>query len=98
MFQINQTFITRHSANTIDYIIINSVTGHNDFKSVIIKTDLSDSFSIVFAFKTNEITPKIVVQSTYKCSYCEKNIDNFKNTLHNRNWDDIKKIADSNKA
>ena len=28
----------------------------------------------------------------HRCSYCEKNIDKFKNTLYNRNWDDIKKL------
>ena len=34
------TRVTKHSANAIDHIITNSVTGHNDFKSAIIKTDL----------------------------------------------------------
>ena len=90
--------ITRHTTNAIDHIITNSVTGHNDFKSAIIKTDLSDHFPIVFAIKTNETTQRPVVKSTYKRSYCEKNIDKFKNILHNRNWDDIKKIEDPNKA
>ena len=90
--------VTKHSANAIDHIITNSVTGNNDFKSAIIKTDLSDHFPIVFAIKTNETTQKPVVKSTYKRSYCEKNIDKFKNTLHNRNWDDIQKIEDPNKA
>ena len=74
------------------------VIGHNDFKSAIIKTDLSDHFPVVFAIKTNETTQRPVVKSTYKRSYCEKNIDKFKNTLHNRNWDDIQKIEDPNKA
>ena len=83
------TRVTRHSANGIDHIITNSVTGHNDFKSAIIKTDLSDHFPIVFAIKTNEATQIPVVKSTYKRSYYEKNIDKFKNILHNRNWDDI---------
>ena len=92
------TRVTRHSASAIGHIITNSVTSHNDFKSVIIKTDLSDHFPIVFAIKTNETTQRPVVKSTYKRSYCEKNIDKFKNTLHNRNWDDIQKIADPNKA
>ena len=92
------TRVTKHSANAIEHIITNSVIGHNDFKSVIIKTDLSDHFPIVFAIKTNETTQRPVVKSTYKRSYCEKNIDKFKNTLHNRNWDDIQKIEDPNKA
>ena len=28
----------------------------------------------------------------------EKNISTFKNTLHNKNWNDMKKIEDPNKA
>ena len=92
------TRVTRHSANAIDHIITNSVTGHNDFKSAIIKTDLSDHFPIVFAIKTNETTQRLVVKSTYKRSYCEKNIGKFKAILPNRNWDDIKKTEDPNNA
>ena len=52
------TQVIKHSANAIDHIITNSVTGHNDFKSAIIKTDLPDHFHIVFAIKTNEATQK----------------------------------------
>ena len=92
------TRVTRHSANAIDHIITNSATGHNDFKSAIIKTDLSDHFPIVFAIKSNETTQRPVVKSTYKRSHCEKNIDKFRNILHNRNWDDIKKTEDPDKA
>ena len=72
------TRITRHSANVRDHIIPNSVTGHNDFKSAIIKTDLSDHFSIVFAIKTNETTQRPIIKSTYKHSYCEKILTNLK--------------------
>ena len=84
------TRVTRHLANAID--ITNSVTGHNDFKPAIIKTGLSDHFSIVFAIKTNETTQRSVVKSTYKRSYCEKNISKFKNILHSRNWVELKKM------
>ena len=59
---------------------------------------MSDHLPIFFAIKTNETTQRPVVKSTYKRYYCEKNIDKFKNTLHNRNWDDIQKIEDPNKA
>ena len=62
------------------------------------KTDLSDHFPIIFAIKTNETTQRPVVKSTNKRSYCEKNTNKFKNILHNRNWDDIKKIEDPNKV
>ena len=72
------TRVTRHLANTIDHIITNSVTGHNDFKSAIIKTGLPGHFPIVFAIKTNETTQRPVIKSNYKRSYCEKNIDKFK--------------------
>ena len=92
------TRVTKHSANAIDHIITSSVTGHNDFKSALIKTDLSDHLPIVFAIKTNETTQRPVVKSTYKRSYCNKNIDKFKNTLHNKNLNDIQKIEDPNKA
>ena len=78
------TRVAKHSANAIDHIITNSVIGHNDFKSAIIKTDLLD-FPIVFTLKTNETTQKPAVKSTYTCSYYEKNIGTFKNTLHNKN-------------
>ena len=54
---------------------------------------MSDHFPIVFAIKTDETTQTPVVKSTY----CQKNIDKFKNTLHNWNWYDIKKIEDPNK-
>ena len=92
------TRVTRNSANAIDHIITNSLTGHNDFKAAIIKTVLSYHFPIAFAIKTNEATQRPIVKSTYKRAYCEKSIDKFKNILHNRNWDDIKKIEDPNKA
>ena len=70
----------------------NRVTGHNDFKSAITKTDLLNHFPIVFALKTIETTQKPVLKYTKKCYYCEKHIEKFENTLHNRNWDDIKKL------
>ena len=66
------TRVARHSANAIDHIITKSVTGCNDFKPAIVKTDLSDHFPIVFAIKTNETTQKPVFKSTYKGCYCEK--------------------------
>ena len=75
------TRLTRHSANAIDHVITNSVTGHNDFKSAIVKANLSDHFPIVFTIKTNETTQRPVVKSTYKRSHGEKNIDKFKNIL-----------------
>ena len=91
-FTNKPTQVTRHSANAIDHIItnsVNSVTGHNDFISAMTKTDLSDHFPIVLTIKTNETTQSPAVKSNYKRSYCEMNIDKFKNILHNRNWDKI---------
>ena len=68
------TQVTNHSADAIDYIITNSVSGHNDFKSTIVKTEVSDHFPILLALKTNEKTQK----STYKRSYCKKILTNLK--------------------
>ena len=54
---------------------------------------MSDHFPIVFAIKSNETTTqRPVLKYTYKHSYYEKNIDKFKNTLRNRNWNDFKKL------
>ena len=92
------TWVTRYSANAIYHIITNSVRGHNDFKSAILETYLSDYFTIIFTIKTNEATQRSVVKPTYKRSYCEKNVGKFKNILHNRNWDEIKKTEDPKKA
>ena len=86
------TSVNRRSENAIDHIITRPVTDHNDFNSAMIKTDLADDLPIAFALKINETIQKPVVKCTYKRSYCEKNIDKLKNALHNRNWDDIKKI------
>ena len=86
------TRVNKRSENAIDHIITRPVTDHNDFNSAMIKTDLADDFPIAFALKINETIQKPVVKCTYKRSYYEKNIDKLKNALHNRNWDDIKKI------
>ena len=86
------TRVNKRSENAIDHIITRPVTDHNDFNSAMIKTDLADDLPIAFALKINETIQKPVVKCTYKRSYCEKNIDKLKNALHNRNWDDIKKI------
>ena len=72
------TRVTKHSANAIDHIITSSVTGHNDFKSAIIKTGLPDRFPIVFAIKTNEATQRPVVKSTYKALTVKKILTNLK--------------------
>ena len=84
--------VIRHSSKVIYQIVTNSVTSQNAFKSAIIKTDLSYHFPIVSALTTNETTQKLVIKSTYKRSYCEKNTERFKITWHNRNSDGIKKI------
>ena len=62
------------------------------------ETDFSDHFPTVFPIKTNKTTQRPVTKSTYKRSYVKKNTEKFKNTLHNRNWNDFKKIEDPNKT
>ena len=43
------TWVKRNSANTIDHMITNSVTGRNAFRSATKKIDLLEHFRIVFA-------------------------------------------------
>ena len=72
------TRVTRPLANAIDHIATNSVTGHNDFKTAIIKTGLSGYSPIVFALKINETTQKPVVKATYKALNVKKILTNLK--------------------
>ena len=64
-----------------------------------IKADLSDHFPIVSALQINETTRK-----NSRKMYLQMNaltaifFDKLKNTLQNRNWDDIFKTEDPNKA
>ena len=64
-----------------------------------IKADLSDHFPIVSALQINETT-----QKNSRKMYLQMNaltaifFDKLKNTLQNRNWDDIFKTEDPNKA
>ena len=69
------TRVTRKTANAIDHIITNTVIGQNGFKSVIIKTDLSDRFPALFPLKIKETTQKPKVNCIYKRSRCEKCIE-----------------------
>ena len=71
------TRVIRQSANAIAYIISNSMTGHNNFKSAITKTDSPDYFPIVFANKTNERSPSLL-PNLPTCSYWEKILTNLK--------------------
>ena len=72
-----QRLLTRQSANTKDHIISNSATGHKDFESASIKTELSDHFLIVFTLKSNETTQKPDTKFTCKRSYYEKILTNL---------------------
>ena len=104
MFHYNMISLTNKPtrvtrlANDIDHIITNSLTGHNDFKSTIIKTNLSDHFPIVFAIKTNKTTQRLVEKSTYKRSYNEKDIDNLKIVYTTEIGITLKKIEDPSNA
>ena len=83
----------------VDVICVSPLTGHNDCKSAITKSDLSDHFPIVFALKTNETAQKSVVKFTYKRSYRKKKIlKNLKILCTTETGMALKKIGDSSKA
>ena len=93
------TRVTRNTATAIDHIITNCIVGCDDFKTGIIKADLTDHFPIVIALKShekNELKPN--EQYIYKRYYRNNEIEYFKLRLHEINWDDIKRCQDPNKA
>ena len=90
------TEVTRHSANTIDHIITDSVTGHSD------QPWRKLTFQIIFLLSSQLKPikqPKDQSQNLpTNALTVKKNIEKFKNTLHNKNWNDFKKIEDPNKT
>ena len=90
------TRVTSYTATAIDNIITNSILD-KDFKSAIIKTDLSDHFPVIFVIKLKtKFSPKNQVdQFIFKRDFNENTLTLFKQNLFT-SWDSVKKIDDSN--
>ena len=92
------TRVGKNSATAIDHIITDYVLTC-DFKTAILKTDLTDHFPIVIALKN--YGPSQQHSNTnhkYKRSYNEENIKAFNQRLLSVNWDEVKNCDDPNEA
>ena len=76
---INQpTSAGKNSATAIDHIIANCIVDCQ-FKTAILKTDVTDHFPIAMALKTDEpVHQSQKVQNAHKRNYDEKAIESFK--------------------
>ena len=92
------TIVTNKTIFAIDYIITNCIFNDN-FKTVIIRTDTFDHFSITYAFKLRSSTSP---QNHQKGRYLHKHIINespntvFKRRLCKTSWDSVKGLANPN--
>ena len=93
------TRVTSYTATAIDNIITNSILD-KDFKSAIIKTDLSDHFPVIFVIKLEtKFSPNNQVdQFIFRRDFNENTPTLFKQNLFETSWDSVKKIDDSNES
>ena len=97
MFQYNMiptinkpTRVTRNTATAIDHIIAHTVISGIQYRTGIIKNDISDNFPIVFALNTPEKRKsEDKAQFIYKCIYGEEQIELFKHELSQIEWKNI---------
>ena len=72
------TRVGKKSATAIDHIIANCIVDCQ-FKTAILKTDVTDHFPIAMALKTDEpVHQSQKVQNAHKRNYDEKAIESFK--------------------
>jgi exonuclease III len=81
------TRVTRTTATAIDNILTNYFLDVN-FSSGIIKTDISDHFSVFYSFNLNKIANKNK-EEIVKRDLSSKNVENFRLSLLNTNWDNV---------
>ena len=93
------TRVTSYTATAIDNVIINSILD-KDFKSAIIKTDLSDHFPVILVIKLKtKFSPNNQVdQFIFKRDFNENTLTLLEQNLFETSWDSVKKIDDSNES
>ena len=88
----------KKSATAIDHIIANCIVD-GQFKTAILKTDLTAHFPIAMALKTDEpVHQSQEVQNVHKRNYDEKAIESFKQRLPEIDWAELKNSEDPNEA
>ena len=92
------TRVGKNSATAIYHIITGYVLTC-DFKTAILKADLTDHFPIVIALKNYGPSQQhSKTKHKYKRSYNEENIKAFNQRLLSVNWDEVKNCDDPNEA
>ena len=92
------TRVGKNSATAIDHIIANCILDCQ-FKTAILKRDVTDHFPIAMALKADEpFHQSQKVQNVHKRNYDEKAIESFKQRLWEIDWAELKKCEDSNEA
>ena len=81
--------VTRNTATAIDHIITNSVI-NAEFKTGIIKTNISSHFPILFLFKCVVDSTEVREKFIYKRNYSGNSKETFKQKLHEVNWNEVK--------
>ena len=91
------TRVTRNKATAHDHIITSSVK-NDDLKRDIVKTDISDHFSIFFIFKCVIDSTEAREEFIYKRNYSSNSIETFKRKLREVNWNEVKQSNNANKS
>ena len=91
------TRVRRNTATAIDHIITNSVI-NAEFKTGIIRTDISNHFPIFFIFKCVVDTTEVREEFIYKRNYSGNSIETFKQKLRKVNWNEIKQSDNANES
>ena len=94
------TRVTNKTISATDLIITNSIY-NNDFKTAIIRTDISDQFPITQAFKLRSSMSSENHQKNrylYKCMINETSKATFKRQLRETSWDTVKSLDNPNES
>ena len=91
------TCVTQNRATAIDHIITKSVI-NAEFKTGIIKTDISNHFPIFFIFKCVVDSTEVREEFIYKRNYSGNSVETIKQKLHEVNWNELKQSNNANKS
>ena len=89
--------MTRNTATAINHIITTSVI-NAEFKTGIIKTDISNHFPIFFIFKCVVDSTEPREEFIYKRNYSSNSIETFKQKLREVNWNEVKQSSNANES
>ena len=94
------TRVTNETISAIDHIIISSIY-NNDFKTAIIRTDISDHFPITYAFKLrSSLSSENHQKNRYLCKRIinESSKATLKPRLRKTSWDTVKGLENPNES